>query len=300
MTDPHPALFEEHRRLLFGLAYRMLGSVADAQDMVQETYLRWQQAQGEAIRSPRAWLTTVTTRLCLNQLQSARAQRENYVGVWLPEPLVDDEARDPADTTQLADMLSLAFLVLLETLNPTERAVFILREGFDYEFADIARIVEKSEENCRQILARARKRVDERRPRFDASAAEAQKLVTPFLVALGDGDLEGMLARMAKNAVLIADGGDKQGALLRPLEGAGTVARAMVGATRRQGLEGATFRLASINRLPGLVRYHGDRAHAVMVFGLVDGLIESVFIVSNRDKLRHLDRPRPTPPATMP
>ncbi|HEY8993467.1 MAG TPA: RNA polymerase sigma-70 factor [Lacunisphaera sp.] len=291
MTDSHLAIFEEQRRLLFGLAYRMLGSVADAQDMVQETYLRWQRAQGEAIQSPPAWLTTVITRLCLNQLQSARAKREHYVGVWLPEPLVDDQARDPAATTQLADMLSLAFLVLLETLNPVERAVFILREGFDYEFADIARIVGKSEDNCRQILARARQRVEERRPRFDASSADAQKLVAPFLAALRDGDLEAMLARMSKNVVLIADAGDRPGALVRPLEGAGTVARAMLGATRRHGIEGATFRLARVNGLPGLVRYQGPRAHAVMAFGLVGGLIESVFIISNPDKLRHLDQP---------
>ncbi|HYP18257.1 MAG TPA: sigma-70 family RNA polymerase sigma factor, partial [Opitutus sp.] len=145
MTNQTLSVFEEHRRLLFGIAYRMLGSVTDAQDMVQETYLRWQQAAGEPIRSPRAWLTTVVTRLCLNHLQLARVKRETYFGQWLPEPLVDERASDPADTSQLADSLSLAFLVLLETLSPTERAVFLLREAFDCEFGEIARIVDKSE-----------------------------------------------------------------------------------------------------------------------------------------------------------
>ena len=164
MTDQSAALFEEHRQLLFGIAYRMLGSVADAQDMVQETYVRWQQASEEDIRAPRGWLTTVITRLCISHLQLARVQRETYVGQWLPEPLVDERAANPADTATLADSLSLAFLVLLETLNPTERAVFILREGFECEFADIARMVEKSEANCRQILVRARQRIEARRP----------------------------------------------------------------------------------------------------------------------------------------
>jgi len=145
--DRTAALFEEHRHLLFGIAYRMLGSVMDAQDLVQETYLRWQQAATETVQSPRAWLTTVLTRLCLNQLQSARVKRETYVGQWLPEPLVDENAADPADSSILADSLSLAFLVLLETLSPVERAVFILREGFGCEFADISSIVDKSEEN---------------------------------------------------------------------------------------------------------------------------------------------------------
>src|SRR5688500_6382954 len=175
MTNQSLPLFEEHRQLLFGIAYRMLGTVMDAQDMVQDTYLRWQQAASGEIHSPRAWLTTVITRLCINHLQLARVQRETYVGSWLPEPLVDEHAPDPAETSQLADTLSLAFLVLLETLTPTERAVFILREGFGYEFSEIATVVEKSEANCRQILTRARKQVDERRPRFDASSAEAEK-----------------------------------------------------------------------------------------------------------------------------
>jgi RNA polymerase sigma-70 factor (ECF subfamily) len=297
MTDQTLAVFEAHRRLLFGIAYRMLGSVTDAQDMVQETYLRWQQATGEAIRSPRAWLTTVLTRLCLNHLQLARVQRETYVGAWLPEPLVDEAASDPAGTSILADSLSLAFLVLLETLSPTERAVFVLREGFDCEFSDIARIVEKSEENCRQILARARQRIDERRPRYDASRADAEKLVAPFLAALRDGALGTMLAHLSENVVLVADGGAKPGALLRPLRGAETVARAMIAATRKHGGAEAEIRRATINGLPGLVRFYDGRAQAVLAFGVTGGRIAAVFVISNPEKLRHLNRPAPDPRA---
>jgi RNA polymerase sigma-70 factor (ECF subfamily) len=272
----------------------MLGSVADAQDMVQESYLRWRQAAAESIRSPRAWLTTVVTRLCLNHLQLARVKRETYVGSWLPEPIVDEQASDPADTSTLADSLSLAFLVLLETLSPTERAVFILREGFECEFPDIARIVEKSEANCRQILARARKRIDERRPRFDASRAEAEKLVAPFVAALRNGDLETMLTHLSENVVLVADGGAKPGALLRPLQGAEPVARAMLHAARKHGVTEAEMRPASINGLPGFVRFQNGHAVAVLAFGVTGGRIEAVFVISNPDKLRHLDRPDAT------
>jgi RNA polymerase sigma-70 factor (ECF subfamily) len=258
--------------------------------MVQETYPRWQHAADDTIRSPRAWLTTVVTRLCLNHLQLARVQRETYVGPWLPEPLVDERAADPADTAQLADSLSLAFLVLLETLSPTERAVFILREGFDCEFADIARIVEKSEANCRQILTRARQRIDERRPRYDASRADADKVVAPFLAALRDGDLAGMLARLAENVELVSDAGGKPGALLRPLQSAGPVARAMLAATRKHAMLPAEIRFATVNGLPGFVRFHEGRAQAVIVFGVTGGRIQSVFIISSPEKLRHLHR----------
>ena len=291
MTDPRLALFEEQRQRLFGIAYRMLGSVTDAQDLVQECYLHWHQAAAEPIRSPQAWLTTVITRLCLNHLQLARVQRETYVGPWLPEPLVDERAKDPADTAMLADSLSLAFLVLLETLSPTERAVFILREGFACEFADIARMVEKSEENCRQILTRARQRIDERRPRYDVSRADADQVVTSYLMALGQNDLEGMLAHLAENVVLVADAGGKPGAMLKPLHGAGPVAHAMLHAARNRGVGPEEFRLATINGLPGLVRFQDGRALAVAAFGLVGGRIAAVFIISNPAKLRHLHQP---------
>jgi len=290
MTNSPLSVFEGHRALLFGIAYRMLGSVADAQDMVQECYLRWHQSAGEVIRSPQAWLTTVITRLCINHLQTARVKRETYVGPWLPEPLIDEAAKDPAHTSMLADSLSLAFLVLLETLSPDERAVFIRREGFECEFADIAASVGKSEENCRQILARARKRIEEGRPRYDASRADADKIVGPFVAALRDGDLETMLTRLADNVVLVADAGGRPGALLKPLHGAGPVAHAMLNATKRTGGNGADVQPATVNGLPGFVRFNDDRAQAVLAFGVAGGRIAAVFVISNPDKLRHIQR----------
>lgn len=289
--DPNLATFEQHRPLLFGIAYRMLGSVADAEDIVQESYLRWQQAAAESIRSPRAWLTTVVTRLCLNHLQLARVKRETYVGPWLPEPLVDEHVSDPTETAQLADTLSLAFLVLLETLSPVERAVFILREGFDCEFSEIARIVEKSEANCRQILVRARERIGARRPRYDVSRADAEKVVSLYSTALRNGDLQAMLTHLADNVVLVSDAGGKPGALLRPLHGAEPVARVMLQRTRGHDLQKAEIQIASINGLPGFVRFEGGRAQAVLAFGVAGGRIQAVFVISNPEKLRHLRRP---------
>lgn len=289
MNDRALSQFEAQRQVLFGIAYRMLGSVTDAEDMVQETYLRWRQVANDPIDSPRAWLTTAITRLCINELNSARAKRQTYVGPWLPEPLLDDRARDPADAATLADSLSLAFLVLLETLSPTERAVFILREGFDCEFADIARIVEKSEANCRQILTRARQRINERRPRYDVSPANAEKIVAPFVTAMKTGDLQAMLMRLAENVVLVADAGDKPGALLKPLEGANAVARAMLHAVKKHGM-GGEIRAATVNGLPGFVRFEYGRAKAVLAFGIVSGRIEAVFVISNPAKLEHLQR----------
>lgn len=292
MTDRTLPLFEEHRQWLFKIAYRMLGSVADAHDMVQETYIRWQQSSDETIRSPRAWLTTVITRLCITHLQLARVKRETYVGQWLPEPLIEEEADDPASTAMLADSLSLGLLVVLETLSPVERAVFILREGFDCEFADIARMVDKSETNCRQILTRARARIDERRPRYEVSRSHADDLVLPFVMALKTGDLSAMVERLAEHVVLIADGGDKPGVLLRPLEGPDAVARGMLHAVRKHGL-GADIERATINGLPGFVRYENGEAKAVLAFGTAEGKIHAVFVISNPDKLRHLHRVSP-------
>jgi RNA polymerase sigma-70 factor, ECF subfamily len=293
MTDHNLTAFQEHRSLLFGIAYRMLGSVADAEDVVQDTYVRWQQAADETIRSPRAWLTTVTTRLCLNHLQLAHVQRETYVGQWLPEPLVDEHAANPAEASALADSLSVAFLVLLENLNPAERAVFVLRECFGWDFSDIAQTVDKSEANCRQICVRARKRLEDRRPRHEVSRPEAANIVGSFVAALRNGDFQTMLAHLSENVVLVADGGDKPGALLRPLHGAETVTRAMLHAARKHGIHSANTRAATINGLPGFIRYEGSRAEAALAFSIVRGRIQEVYVFSNPQKLRHLDLPLP-------
>ena len=291
MTNQALSFFEEHRQLLFGIAYRMLGTVMDAQDMVQDTFLRWQQTSPDKIESPRAWLTTVITRLCINHLKSARVQRETYIGPWLPEPLVTERGDQPAENAQLADSLSLAFLVLLETLTPTERAVFILREVLDCEFSEIAPIVNRSEVNCRQILVRARKHVEERRPRFDATPEQADKLMMQFDQAVKTGEIENLLNLLANDVVLVTDGGGKARALPKPMCGAEPIARLFIAATRKFGSGTQEMKKATINGLPGLVHFEGGRPQRVMAFGIHDGRIHALFVITNPDKLRHLSRP---------
>jgi len=283
--------FNEYKTLLFSIAYRMLGTVMDAEDMVQETFMRWQNSAHDKIQSPKAWLSTVVTRLCINHLKSARVQREMYVGPWLPEPLVAGMGVDPGENAKLSDSLSLAFLVLLESLTPTERAVFVLREVFNYEFADIAPIVEKTEANCRQILARARKSVEERRPRFDVAPEDAEQLIQQFQQAVMTGDLENLLNLLTKDVVLVSDGGGKAQAVLRPILGPDHVARLLIGATRKFGSQTQTSRHATVNGLPGLIAFENDRPIRVLALGIRDGRIHSLFIVTNPDKLRHLTRP---------
>jgi RNA polymerase sigma-70 factor (ECF subfamily) len=276
---------------LFSIAYRMLGTVMDAEDMVQETFMRWQSCAQDKILSPKAWLSTVVTRLCINHLKSARVQREIYVGPWLPEPLVAGLGVDPGENAKLSDSLSLAFLVLLESLTPTERAVFVLREVFNYEFADIAPIVEKTEANCRQILARARKSVEERRPRFDVSPEEAEQLIQQFEQAVLTGNLENLLNLLAKDVVLVSDGGGKARAVLRPILGADPVARLLIGAAKKFASKTQVLRHAMVNGLPGTVAFENERPIRVLAFGIRGGRIRSLFIVTNPDKLRHLTRP---------
>jgi RNA polymerase sigma-70 factor (ECF subfamily) len=288
--------FDELKPLLFSIAYRMLGSVMDAEDMVQETYLRWQGCDRAKVESPKAWLSTVTTRLCINQLKSARVQRETYVGPWLPEPLVTGLGGDLAENSKLADSLSLAFLVILESLTPTERAVFVLREVFNYDFSQIAPIVEKSESNCRQILVRARKSVEERRPRFDASPEAAENLIQQFERAVQTGNLEKLLELLAEDAVLTSDGGGKATAVLRPILGADRVARLLIGVARKYGSKTQVLRHFFINGLPGTISFDQDRILRVLCFGIRDNRIHSLFIVANPDKLRHLKQLPPNDP----
>jgi RNA polymerase sigma-70 factor, ECF subfamily len=282
-------LFEEHRELLFGIAYRMLGTVMDAQDMVQDTFVRWQRTSLDEVNSPRAWLTTIITRLCINHLKSAPVQRETYIGPWLPEPLVERESQ-PVENAQLADSLSLAFLVLLETLTPTERAVFILREVLNCEYSEIAPIVKRSEVNCRQVLARARKHIEERRPRFDASPEQAEELMLRFQRAVINGEIESLLSILASDVVLVSDGGGKAPALLTPIQGAESLARVVVSGTRRFRSKTEEVKQATVNGLPGLVSFEGNRAVRVMAFGISGKRIHMLFVITNPDKLRHLTR----------
>ena len=289
MPERAAEVFAAVRPLLFSIAYRMLGSVMDAEDLVQETYLRWQEAADADIRSPQAYLATIITRLAINHLGSARVQRETYIGPWLPEPLVTDPSADPSGAVELAESLSMAFLVLLERLSPVERAVFLLHEVFDFEYAEIARIVRKSEVNCRQLLTRAKQRIGDRRTRFPASTEQAQRLTERFTHAAGAGDLDGLLAMLAEDITLWPDGGGKvPGAALNPIHGADPVARFLLGFTRRIADQDRVVRPAVINGQPGFISYVSGNPVGALVFDIVDSRIHAIYAIGNPDKLRNL------------
>jgi RNA polymerase sigma-70 factor, ECF subfamily len=282
--------FEQYRRLLFAIAYRMLGGVAEAEDMVQETFLRWQHQGGEVVRSDKALLTTIITRLCIDHLKSARHQREQYVGVWLPEPLVEADENDPAKAAQLADSLTNAFLLMVETLSPIERAVFLLREVFDYDYADVSRIVGKSEANCRQMVVRSREHLAARRPRFDADPERAERLLNRFLRVREQGDSEGLLELLAEDAAIYSDGGGKVNAVRQPILGAARVARFFINIQRvyQRVPMAVQTRFAMINAEPGLLVFRDGKLEQSMTFELTDGLIHAIYVVRNPDKLKHL------------
>jgi RNA polymerase sigma-70 factor (ECF subfamily) len=277
-------LFGRHRPLLFSIAYRMLGSVMDAEDMVQETYLRWEGAAPAQVRSPKSYLSTVVTRLCIDQLRSARAQREQYIGPWLPEPLITEEAETMDGRLELADSLSIAFLLLLERLTPTERAVFLLRDAFDYPYPEIARIVGKSEANCRQMARRARTHIVERRRRFGASNEERRQLAERFLRAATSGDMDGLVALLADDVTLRSDGGGKVAAALNPIEGPQKVARFFIGLAKKRPAD-MVFRPARVNGRLGMILYTGGQPYSVMTFEAAGGKIGDVDIIVNPDKL---------------
>ncbi|HEV8652955.1 MAG TPA: RNA polymerase sigma-70 factor [Actinomycetes bacterium] len=285
-------LFEEFRPGAFAVAYRMLGSMSEAEDVVQEAFLRLHRTlqEGERIESPRAYLSTVVTRLCIDQLRSARARRESYVGEWLPEPLVASADEDPARHAEVADSLSLAFLVLLESLSPEQRAAFLLREVFDYPYDEIAGIVGKSEDNTRQLVARARKHVEERRPRFEASRERREQLAQSFFAAAEEGDLEALEGLLARDVVLHGDGGGRVPAIARALHGRARVARTLltwVRAAARFG--GFSLRRVEVNGQPGaMVLDPEGRLIGVLALDVADGQVQAVTSVVNPDKLRHL------------
>jgi len=262
----------------------MLGSVAEAEDVVQDAFLRYVEAEVEA--SPKAYLSTVTTRLAIDRLRSARARREVYPGEWLPEPLVDDEA---VRNTETADSLSLAFLHLLEKLSPVERAVFLLREVFDYPYEDVARIVDRSPDNCRQILVRARRHIDEGRRRFDVSREEREEVARRFLAAWEEGDTESLVELLAPDATVYGDGGGKAPSVPVPLVGRERVAKALIGWGRQARERGMSARPALVNGEPGAVVYDPDgRAVWVAAFEIAEGVVVAVRSVLNPDKLAHV------------
>jgi RNA polymerase sigma-70 factor (ECF subfamily) len=285
------APYEELRPLLFSIAYRMIGSVSEAEDIVQEAFLRIHRAEteGTTIDSPKAYLSAVTTRLGIDHLKSARVRREQYVGEWLPEPLLTDEGSpDAAAHAETADSLSTAFLVLLESLTPVERAVFLLREVFEYGYDEIARIVERSEENCRQLYVRARRHVDEGRPRFEADRKHRDELVERFFAAAERGDLAALEEMLADDVVVYGDGGGKAPSW-RPVYGPERVAK-LIAATLRQAMElGASLRAIHVNGQPGVMFLDAEgRVGSVMSVDVADGLVQAIRGVTNPDKLAHL------------
>jgi RNA polymerase sigma-70 factor (ECF subfamily) len=287
-SDLHLDLFNQHRPLLSSIAYRMLGSWADAEDMVQETFVRWQGVMGQEIASPRAFLVTIVSRLCINQLQSARAQREEYVGQWLPEPIPTGPAEDLDGAFRVDESLSTAFLMLLERLSPAERAVFLLREVFEYAYEEIAPIVGQNATTCRQILRRARLHIRAVRPRFGTSLQERRTLAQRFVDASRSGDMRSLVALLSKEVVFYADGGGKAAAVPNPVHGAGRVARLVVNAQRKFVPAGVESRILTINGQPGVVSYVDGRPFSAVSFDIAKSRITAIYLVTNPDKLNRV------------
>ena len=282
------ATFDQYRGLLFSVAYRMLGTVADAEDMLQETFLRWlQAADEEQIRSPRAFLVTIISRLCINQLQSAHSQREEYAGEWLPEPLMTNQGSDPLGLIRVDETLSMAFLVLLERLTPIERAVFLLREVFEYEYPEISAILGPSEVNCRQILSRARQHIGSLRPRFEASREKQRELLEKFLEAARTANMEQLLSILSEDVVLYGDGGGKGFAPPEPVRGASQVARGAE-VLRKLIAHGLVPHITEINGQPGIVTYLNGKPHSAITTRVQNDRIQAFFLVTNPEKLVHL------------
>ncbi|WP_405857058.1 RNA polymerase sigma-70 factor [Streptomyces sp. NBC_01515] len=289
-TDTPTDAFEEHRPVLMGVAYRMLGRVADAEDVVQDAWLRWSAADRTEVREPRAYLVRVTTRLAIDRLRQVKARGEAYVGPWLPEPYVTDfgdTVPDTAERAVLADSVSLAVLVVLESLSPLERAVFVLREAFGYPYADIAAMLDRGEPAVRQLAGRARKHVDERRPRYEVDPAQRRDLTERFLAAAAEGDLAGLMEMLAPDVRLIGDSGGKSKAPLRILETADNVGRFLV-AVAGKGIPEMSFRFLELNGGPAVLILSGDTPDSVFQVDVSAGRIRSVYIVRNPDKLRSL------------
>jgi RNA polymerase sigma-70 factor (ECF subfamily) len=284
--DNRTQTFESHRPKLRGIAYRMLGSRSDAEDIVQDAYLRWHRAPTEEIRTPEAWLTTVVTRLSIDRLRQAKAEREAYVGPWLPEPVV--ESADA--TTELASSLSVAFLVVLERLAPEERAAFLLHEVFESDYDEIAQILGKSEAACRQLVSRARKRVHEERPRMQVSEAARTTLLNRFVQAILMRDKDAMMAVLATDAAWVSDGGGKARAALKPVIGNEAVARFALGVIGRYA-DQATFRHVSVNGETGLALYFGEQLISVMSIRTDGHRILDVFSTLNPAKLSQIGVP---------
>jgi len=281
--------FESHRRLMFSIAYRMLGSAAEAEDILQDAFLRYQAVQSSEINSPKAFLGTVVTRLCLNRLESAQSQRETYIGTWLPEPiLTDHETVDAVQHTELHESLSMAFLVLLEQLTPLERAVFLLRQVFDYEYAEIAEMVGNDETACRQLFSRAKKHISENRPRFRANPEKQREMLERFVAAVSRGELNGLLQLLSDDVTLWADGGGKvRGAALNPLHGREAVARFVIASPYLTD-DLLEPHIMSVNEEPSLLLRVDGQTRFVVMIGVDENHIQEIRIIGNPDKLQSI------------
>ncbi len=288
--DEAAQTFEPHRRWLTGLAYRMLGSLSEAEDLVQEAYLRWHAIERGRVDSPRAYLSRTVARLCLDHLKSARARRETYVGPWLPEPIIDETALAPDTESELADDLSVALLMTLERHSPLERAAFLLHDVFEMEFGDIAKVLDRSESACRQLAARGRAHVSQARPRFPVPENEAVRLSDAFHRAIVTGDAAEFAGVLAENAILYSDGGGKRPAALNPIHGRDKIVRFFEGLTQKGNLPPpeAVHRLR-LNGLPGLLVLGRDGAiDTVAALDIRDGRVMAIYAVRNPDKLAHI------------
>ena len=278
------AAFAALRPRLFSIAYRMLGMRADADDVVQDAWLRWHGAEQAAIQSPEAWLVTVTTRLALDRLRTRKLERETYSGWWLPEPLVELDERTPESAAELASDVSMAFMWVLERLAPEERAAFLMRQVFDQDYADIAAMLNKSEASCRQLVHRAQARVQQERPRFDVPKESHRDLLAKFMQAAGNGDRAAMKAMMSDDVQLVSDGGGKVSSFQHVLHGAGRVA-GVYWSLEHQNPSQVTYRAALVNGEPGLLRYINGRIESAQSFIIEGGRIAAVFVMRNPDKL---------------
>jgi RNA polymerase sigma-70 factor (TIGR02957 family) len=300
VPDEATAVFDRHRRLLFTVAYQMLGSVADAEDAVQDAWLRWSSTPRDDVADAKAYLVRVVSRLALDRLTSARARRETYVGPWLPEPLLTDPADaapDPAEAAEIGEQVSLALLVVLETLSPLERAVFVLREVFGMPAGEVAAVLDRSEASVRQTAHRARAHVEARRPRFDADRRTQRQVTEQFFAAVAGGDVDRLMAVLSPGVVLVSDGGGQASAALRPVEGAEKVSRFLFGIAVKgqRDFPGLRMELADVNGAPAIVGWLGEDPFGVVSLVVADGRIEQVLVMVNPEKLAGLT---PTPTGT--
>ncbi|MFC9284466.1 RNA polymerase sigma-70 factor [Streptomyces collinus] len=289
-ADTFTDVFEEHRPFLMGVAYRMLGRVADAEDVVQDAWLRWSGADRAEVREPRGYLVRVTTRLAIDRLRQVKARSEAYVGPWLPEPYVTefgDSVADTAERALLADSVSLAVLVVLESLSPLERAVFVLREAFGYPYAEIAVLLDRGEAAVRQLAGRARRHVEERRPRYDVDPVQRRDLTERFLAAAAGGDLQGLMALLAPEARLVADSGGKAKAPVRVLHSADKVGRFLAAVAAKSAAD-LSVRLVEVNGGPAVLTLVGGEPDTVFQLDVVDGVITTVYVRRNPDRMGSL------------